>query len=77
MIPREIIVGKLPTGKYFNQRYDTDKLPDKDRGKYLIKDMILTKIVVPAGPVAATWAAISVSFVYRGFEFHTQFDLMH
>ena len=34
MIPREIIVGKLPTGKYFNQRYDTDKLPDKDRGKY-------------------------------------------
>ena len=43
----------------------------------LIKEMILTKIVVPAGPVAATWAAISVSFVYKGFEFHTQFDLMH
>ena len=42
-----------------------------------IKEIILTKIVVPAGPVAATWAAISVSFVYRGFEFHTQFDLMH
>ena len=39
--------------------------------------MILTKIVVPAGPVAATWAAISVSYVYRGLELHTLFDLMH
>ena len=33
--------------------------------------------MMPAGPVAATWAAISVSYVYRGLELHTLFDLMH